>query len=82
MAFEQLRQLLDEADVQQIELASAEETLTGVKAELVEIQTQLAAKQESVAQAQSTVNTERADVIAALTAIVARCNEILTNLQA
>jgi len=82
MAFEQLRQLLDEADVQQVELTSAEETLTGVKAELVEIQTQLAAKQESVAQAQSTVNTERADVIAALTAIVSRCNEILTNLQA
>jgi len=82
MAFDQLQQLVTEANVEQEELNAALVVLDAAKAELVQVQETLAQKQGAVDQAREAAGVEKADVIAKIQAILVRCNEILSELQA
>ena len=81
MAFEQLTQLVSEAEVEQQQLVEANSALDAAKAQLATVQTQVAAAQEAVNAASTAAGQEKADVVAKIGAIVTRCNEILVELQ-
>lgn len=78
---EQLRTLVEKAITENSEIAGAEQVLQTAKDELADIQNQVAVKQEAVKVAADTVSKERGETVAALQAVVARANELLTGLQ-
>lgn len=81
MAVSDLKPLVDVVETESADVAEMQTALDGAKGELTAAQNVVDEKRAAVESATSSLNTETGELVAAITAVVAKCNELLAELQ-